>query len=47
MSLSGVETTLLIEEAVDTICFDVFCQQFLPSCLKAGDIVILDNLGAH
>ncbi len=47
MSLSGVETTLLMEGAVDTICFDVFCQELLASCLKAGDIIVLDNLGAH
>ena len=47
MSLSGVEATLLVEGAVDTICFDIFCQQLLPSCLKSGDIIVLDNLGAH
>jgi len=37
MSFSGVETTMLVEGAVDTICFDVFCQEFLRPCLKAGD----------
>jgi transposase len=47
MSLSGVETTLLVEGAVDTICFDVFCQELLSVCLTAGDIIVLDNLGAH
>jgi transposase len=47
MSLSGVETTLLVEGAVDTICFDVFCRELLASCLTAGDIIVLDNLGAH
>jgi transposase len=47
MSLSGVETTMLVEGAVDTICFDVFCQEFLRPCLKAGDVIVLDNLGAH
>lgn len=47
MSLSGVETTLLVEGAVDTICFDVFCREMLTACLKAGDIIVLDNLGAH
>ena len=47
MSLSGVETTLLVEGAVDTICFNVFCREMLASCLKVGDIVVLDNLGAH
>jgi transposase len=47
MSLAGVETTMLVEGAVDTICFDVFCQKFLRPCLQVGDIVVLDNLGAH
>jgi transposase len=47
MSLSGVETTLLVEGAVDTICFDVFCREMLMPCLKAGDVVVLDNPGAH
>lgn len=47
MSLAGVETTMLVEGAVDTICFDVLCQKFLRPCLQVGDIVVLDNLGAH
>lgn len=47
LSLSGVETTLLVEGAVDTICFDIFCQDLLASSLTAGDIIVLDNLGAH
>lgn len=47
MGLSGVETTMLVEGAVDTLCFDAFCESFLRPCLKAGDVVVLDNLGAH
>ena len=47
MSLSGVEATLLVEGAVDTICFDVFCRELLASRLTGGDIIVLDNLGAH
>lgn len=47
LGLAGVEATMLIEGAVDTLVFDAFCEKFLRSCLKIGDIVVLDNLGAH
>lgn len=47
MSLTGVEATMLVEGAVDTLCFDVFCDELLRPCLKSGDIVVLDNLAAH
>lgn len=47
MSLYGVETTMLVEGAVDTLVFNAFCSEFLRPVLKAGDIVVLDNLGAH
>lgn len=47
MGLSGVETTMLVEGAVDRLCFDAFCEGFLRPCLKAGDVLVLDNLGAH
>ena len=47
MSVSGVETTMLVEGAVDTLCFDVFGENFVRPLLKAGDILVLDNLGAH
>lgn len=47
LGLSGVETTMLVEGAVDTLCFDAFCERFLRPCLQAGDVLILDNLRAH
>lgn len=47
ISINKVETTMLIEGAVDTICFNTFCESFLPPVLKTGDILVLDNLGAH
>lgn len=47
ISLVGVETTMLIDGAVDTLVFDAFGESFLRPCLKAGDVLVLDNLGAH
>jgi transposase len=47
LGIGGVETTMVIEGAVDTVVFDAFCQHFLRPCLQCGDVVVLDNLGAH
>lgn len=47
IGLGGVETTMLVEGAVDTLCFNVFGENFVRDCLKAGDVLVLDNLGAH
>lgn len=47
ISVSGVETTMVIEGAVDTEVFDAFCEQCLRPSLQEGDVLVLDNLGAH
>jgi transposase len=47
LGVGGVETAMVIEGAVDTPVFDAFCQRFLRPCLRSGDVVVLDNLGAH
>ena len=47
LGLGGVETTMVIEGAVDTLVFDAFCEHFLRPCVQVGDVVVLDNLGAH
>jgi transposase len=47
IGVSGVETALLIEGAVETLVFDAFCDQCLRSTLQAGDVLVLDNLGVH
>jgi len=46
IGIGGVETTMLVEGAVDTLCFDAFGENFVRPCLKADDILVLDNLGA-
>jgi transposase len=47
IGVEGVDTAMVIEGAVDTLVFDAFCDQCLRPCLRAGDVVVLDNLGAH
>ncbi len=46
IGIGGVERAMLVEGAVDTLCFDAFGENFVPPCLKADDILVLDNLGA-
>jgi transposase len=47
MGCSGVSATMLIEGSVDTLVFNAYCQEVLRPTLKAGEVIILDNLGAH
>ena len=44
---SGVEATMTIEGSVDTLCFNAYCQEVLRPTLKVGEVIVLDNLGAH
>ncbi len=43
----GVEATMLIEGSVDTTVFNEYCEQVLRPSLKVGEVIVLDNLGAH
>jgi transposase len=47
MSLARVESTMTIEGSVDREVFNVFAEEFIRPILKAGDCLVLDNLGAH
>lgn len=47
IGVTGVETTMLVEGAVDTNCFNTFGENFVRPLLKSGDVLVLDNLGAH
>jgi transposase len=47
MGLRGVVATLAVEGAVDTLCFDAYLERVLGPRLRKGDVVVLDNLGAH
>jgi len=43
----GVEATMVIEGSVDTLVFNAYCEQVLRPTLRVGDVIVLDNLGAH
>lgn len=38
---------MTIEGSVDTLVFNAYCEQVLRPTLKVGDVIVLDNLGAH
>ncbi len=44
---TGVEAAMMIEGSVDTIVFNAYCEQVLCPTLLDGDVIVLDNLGAH
>ncbi|HEX5731534.1 MAG TPA: transposase [Blastocatellia bacterium] len=47
LSLGGVEATMSISGAVDTEVFDAYIEQVLRPTIKAGDVLVLDNLTVH
>jgi len=47
LGIGGVEAVMTIEGSVDTLVFNAYCEQVLEPTLAAGDIIVLDNLGAH
>jgi transposase len=47
MSLSGLVATMTIEEPTDTDIFLAYVEHLLYPVLKAGDVVVMDNLSSH
>ena len=47
MSREGILTSMEVEGAVDGDAFFVFLEHFLGPCLRAGDVVLMDNLSTH
>jgi transposase len=47
MSMEGIIAAMTIEEATDADIFLAFIQQVLCPVLKAGDLVVMDNLSSH
>jgi len=47
LSSGGIEALLAIEGATDGEVFRAYTQRVLCPTLRAGDIVVVDNLGAH
>jgi transposase len=47
MGLRGLVATLAVEGAVDAEVFNAYAERVLGPRLRRGDVVVLDNLGAH
>ena len=47
LSLSGIAAAMTINGAVDGVVFKVYIEEVLSPTLKAGDVVVMDNLPAH
>ncbi len=47
MSLSGMGEAMCIQGATDALAFEVYIEHFLAPTLSEGQVVVLDNLGAH
>lgn len=45
--LDGTSACMTIEGATDTEVFQAYVREVLVPALRTGDIVIMDNLGAH
>ena len=47
MSLHGMEESMCVEGATDAAAFEVYVEHFLAPSLREGQVVVMDNLGAH
>jgi transposase len=47
LDVNGVRAMMTIEGATDGEVFEIFLERVLLRKLKPGDIVVLDNVGAH
>jgi transposase len=41
------EATVVFDGSMNTATFETYTQQFLAPALRPGDVVVMDNLGAH
>jgi transposase len=47
MSLYGMGESMCVEGATDAAAFEVYVEHFLAPTLGEGQVVVMDNLGAH
>jgi transposase len=47
MSLHGMGESMCFEGATDKAAFEVYVEHFLAPTLREGQVVVMDNLGAH
>ncbi len=46
-SLHGMGESMCVEGATDAAAFEVYVEHFLAPSLREGQVVVMDNLGAH
>jgi transposase len=47
MSLSGMGESMVVEGGTDAATFEAYVEHFLAPSLTEGQVVVMDNLGAH
>jgi transposase len=47
LSSEGMRAPMSVEGATDSIAFEIYVEHFLCPALLPGQVIILDNLGAH
>jgi len=47
LGVKGIRALMTVEGGTDADVFEAFVEQFLVRKLQPGDIVVLDNVGAH
>ncbi len=47
LSLHGMGESMCVEGATDAAAFEVYVEHFLAPSLREGQVVVMDNLGAH
>jgi transposase len=47
LSLSGLQAPMTVDGATDGEVFRAYVEQVLCPTLESGDVVVMDNLGAH
>ena len=47
MSSSGMDRAMTVEGATTKVVFETYIERVLALSLSAGQVVVLDNLGAH
>jgi transposase len=47
MRLSGMGESMVVEGATDAAAFEIYVEHFLAPSLTEGQVVVMDNLGAH
>ena len=47
MSLEGMGESMCLEGGTDAVAFEAYVEHFLAPSLSEGQVVVMDNLGAH